>query len=200
MRATLAALLLLVPAALVAQEKRGPEFALGAGFGYLRNYYEIEVPDADEVESRVVDGGAETVYGRAMWPVSRKVMLGVEAFYGGGGEEGRRLQDVGGTLGFRWAPNLDRGITVKGGLGLVYSDIELVLPRDGVEEVIDGDLTGMLWSMGLGWNFPIGRTVSLEPMLSVYNQPMGSFQATETILFRNIFTTRYTLGVSIVFH
>lgn len=198
MRTVLLALMLLAPATLAAQEKRGgPEFAVGAGFGHLRSYYEYAPPGSEEAESYVVKGGAETLFARGLFPVSRKVLLGLEAYYGGGGEEGRRVQDFGGMLAFRWAPNLDRGITVRGGYGIVYSDIEPVT-AEGQE--IDGDLTGMLVSFGIGWTFPIGQRWALEPMLRADIAPVGSFQATEEIIFRNIINTRYSVGVSLVWH
>jgi hypothetical protein len=196
----LALLLALVPVAATAQEaarKRGPEFALGAGFGSLRSYYEFDENGENETESFATTDGAESFHGRALWPVSRKVMLGIEAYYGGGGPEGRRINDIGGMLAFRWAPNLDKGFTVRGGYGIVYSDIEPVT-ADG--QVIDGDLTGMLVSLGFGWNFPIGKRFSLEPMLRSDVAPLGSFQATEDLLFGNIINTRFTFAVSLVWH
>jgi hypothetical protein len=196
----LALLLTLVPVAATAQEAartRGPEFALGAGFGTLRSYYEFDDSGENETESTATKTGAESFHGRALWPVSRKVMLGVEAYYGGGGESGRRIQDIGAMLAFRWAPNLDKGFTVRGGYGIVYSDIE---PVSLEGEVIDGDLTGMLVSVGFGWNFPIGGSFSLEPMLRADIAPLGSFQPREDLLFGNIINTRYTIAVSLVWH
>ena len=170
----------------LAQERRGPEFSLGLGTGAIR-------VNCDNC------GGADwSAAGisqlSALWPVSDRVLLGGALLGGGTGDAANETNYVGLQAEMRWAPNLDKGFTMRAGYGLAVTRSELT---DTTGNKFVNNLTGMLVSVGAGWRFPVSKRFALEPSVRSYIIAWGSVVVEPEPFLQNIVTTNLAVMVTL---
>ena len=134
------------------QERRGFWFGFGLGYGSL---------GCEDCESRTGSGSGYLKLGGT---VSPSILLGFEA-----NGWAKTEDDVTFTMGAATAvvyfyPVSAKGFHLKGGLGLATADFSTEVGQVTVS-YDDADVGGML---GLGWDFRIGRNVSLVPFTSIF--------------------------------
>lgn len=101
------------------------------------------------------------------------------------------------TVGFysavaQWYPNVDRGFYVKGGVGLAS-----YLATDGVDE-ITGSAVGI--TAGLGYDFRIGKKLSLTPYANYVRSGKGEVKVNDVSSGFNVSTNILQVGLGLTWH
>jgi hypothetical protein len=179
-------LLAMVPAGLPAQARRGPEFSVGAGGGSIR-------VNCDNCGGATWTGSGAVQF-NALWPLGRRVLVGLGVSHVAAGSSANET-DIG-TLAaeLRWAPNLDRGFTMRAGYGLGITNSQLT---DSTGQRFANDLTGMLVTFGAGWRIPLSRRLALEPGVRSSIVAWGSVQENPEPFFQNIVSTNFAALITL---
>lgn len=172
------ALLLLLPAPLLAQ--KGLEFSLGLGGGALR----VNCDNCGEATWAA--SGATQV--SVLFPIDKRVLLGGGLVLTQSAEMANETNIRGFDVEFRWAPNLHKGFTMRAGYGLAFSKAALT-DTTGVQYTTT--MTGMMLTVGAGWRFPIGSRLALSPEVRVWTIPWGSVRPENAPFFQNIISSNY---------
>ncbi len=101
------------------------------------------------------------------------------------------------TVGFysavvQWYPNVATGFYVKGGLGLAT-----YLATDGVDD-ITGSAIGL--TAGLGYDFRVGRNLSLTPYLNYLRSGKGELEVNDISSGFNVSSNILQVGLGLTWH
>lgn len=151
-------------------EREGFWFGFGAGVGSA----DVTCDDCDGDSDRETGGAG---YLKAGWTLNPRVLLGIEgsAWTRTEDEEGVdvtiNMYNVSGTLTFY--PSETAGFFVKGGAGMAFVNSKF---EEG-NTTIDSDMgNGLGLLAGIGYDFKLGRRVSMTPALDVYYGNIGDLK------------------------
>jgi len=155
------------PAAAGAQERRGPWFGIGGGYGGAG------VSCSDICEDHRRESG-DVVYLRGGWTLNERVLIGADFAYWSkilalepGVKATVELNSLMGSVSFY--PKATSGFFVKGGAGVTF--IDTIFDVEGSKVTADlGKGLGLI--AGVGYDLRLGRSVSLTPAVNFwYGRP-----------------------------
>jgi hypothetical protein len=179
------------PAAAEPHEQNRTGFWLGVGWGY--GSANTSIDDAGGADR----GGGFTGHVRFGGKIGERTLLGCElrGVTSSSWDTTATVGDVSAAVYFYPAPS--SGLFVKGGVGLSVTRIHYI-PYD---QNVTARGTGPGLTTGVGYDYRIGRNVSLTPMATLYMGWPGNLKrkSGETVLTR----TKYNIldvGLSLTFH